>query len=196
MIPGPYSDILSGSLGTTVRIPGLMTGLGGPVGSSLVGGFPNMTTLGNVSGQLRSAPASPQTAQGRGRTMPRPTLNSSSKFLAQDRVGDFTKYLTSRWAAGLSYTAPVTLSLSGDLHAFPFIDGKLGLDDGGVKATGAAGATAAALTGKHGLDVFFADANGRQSGSEPARLLLFGATLVGRGVVIRRRMRGDATPKL
>jgi hypothetical protein len=103
--------------------------------------------------------------------------------------------------SGLSLGRCLLLYCSGDrLRATftrsRFIDGKFGLDDGGVKATGAPGGTAAALSGKHGLDLFFADANVRQSGFEAARLLLFGATLVGLGAVVRRRMRGDATPKV
>lgn len=69
---------------------------------------------------------------------------------------------------------------------------KVGLDDGRIKAIGAPVGTAVALRGTHRLDLFFGDAQIHQSGAEPAWLLLFGAMLVGLGVVVRRRMRGAA----
>jgi hypothetical protein len=65
-------------------------------------------------------------------------------------------------------------------------------DDGGIKAMGAPVGTGGALTGTHRFDVFFADAWVRQSWTEPAPLLLFGGTLVGLGLIVRRRMRGAA----
>jgi hypothetical protein len=194
-IRGTYTDIVGGSLGTTGPIPESATGLGGPLGS--IGGFPNVTTLENIF--WSTALGTGVTAHGsrtRADNATRSTLNSSSKFFAQGQVGDFTTYVVTQWAGAFSSTAPVVFSLSGHDHALLFIDGKLGRDDGGVKAIGAPIATAAAFTGEHGLDLFVADAHARQSGPEPARLLLFGATLVGLGAVVRRRMRGAPTPSV
>lgn len=196
-ITGTYTDILSGSLGTTGPITGLVTGLGSSRGSSL-GSGPNVTTLGDNFWSTTLGTGI--TADGFGTRADNATgvtLNSSSNFFAQDQVGDFSKYRVTHWAAAFSTnTAPVIFSLSGDDHAFLFIDGKRGLDDGGVEAIGAPVATAFALAGKHRLDLFFADAHVRQSGPEPARLLLFGATLVGLGAIVRRRMRAAATPSV
>ena len=147
-ITGTYSNIVSGSLGTTGPITGLVTGLGEPRGSSLVGGLSN------------------------------------------------ARYLATHWAAAFSNAAPRMFLLSGDEQAFLFFDGELLLDDGGRKAPGAPVATAFALTRKHGLDLFFADVHVRQSGPEPARLLVFGVALVGLGALVRRRMHGAATPNV
>ena len=69
---------------------------------------------------------------------------------------------------------------------------KLGFDDGGIKAIGAPVGTAVALRGTHRLDLVFADAQIHQSRLEPAWLLLFGAMLVGLGLVVRHRMHGAA----
>ena len=185
----------SASLGTTGPLVGLMTGQGGPLGSSLAGEFPNVTTLGHYFW-----PATLGTrviANGFGTTADnatRLTLNVWSHLFAQGQVGDSTRYLATHWAAAFSNAAPRTFLPSGDDHAFLFGDGTLVLDDGGVKAIGAPVAIAFALTGKHGLDLFFADVHVRQSGPAPTKLLLFGAALVALGAVVRRRIPGAAKP--
>ena len=104
-----------------------------------------------------------------------------------------------------TYTAPVNSSLSADDHAFMFVDGKLGLDDGGTKPLGGDITTTFSVTGSHTLDLFFADVRVEKSGitfscegcadptstaPEPATLVLFGTTLVGIGAVIRRHLKG------
>jgi hypothetical protein len=104
-----------------------------------------------------------------------------------------------------TYTAPVNFSLSADDHAFLFVDGKLVLDDGGIKPLGGGITTTFSVTGSHTLDLFFADVRVEKSGitfscegcadptstaPEPATLVLFGTTLVGIGTVIRRHLKG------
>lgn len=196
-ITGTYSNIGSGSLGTTGPITGLVTGLGEPLGSSLVGGVSNVTTL--RSNFWSTTLGTGVTAGGFGTRADNAsslTPHSSSNVFAQGQVGDSTRYLDTHWAAAFSNAAPRMFLLSGDEQAFLFFDGELLLDDGGLKAPGAPVATAFALTRKHGLDLFFADVHVRQSGPEPARLLVFGVALVGLGALVRRRMRGAATPNV
>jgi hypothetical protein len=102
-------------------------------------------------------------------------------------------------------TAPVSFSLAADDHAFLYVDGKLVLDDGGIKPIDAGITTTFSITGSHTLDLFFADVRVEKSGitfscegcadptstaPEPATLVLFGTTLVGIGAVIRRHLKG------
>jgi hypothetical protein len=197
-ITGSYTDIASASLGTTGPLIGLVTGQGGPFGSSLAGGFPNVTALGhNFWPATLGTGVIADSFGTRADNATRLTLNVWSHLFAQGHVSDSTRYLATHRAAAFSNPAPRTFLPSGDDHPFLFSDGTLGLDDGGVKAIAAPVAMAFALTGQHELDLldlFFADVHVRQAGPAPSKLLLFGAALVGLGAVVRRRMRGAANP--
>lgn len=209
-ITGTYTDIAFGSAGTGGPILGLQTGLVGPIGSGLVGGFPNTATLGN--NYWSTTLGTGVTADGFGTRVDNAAglnLSFGSDFFPSGSVdGDASKYLAVHWTASFSNAAPVTFSLQADDHAFLFIDGLLVLDDGGIKGIADTGPvnTLYTLTGNHTLDLFFADVHVVQSGinfscdgcadptsavPEPATLVLFGTTLVGLGSVLRRRLKGD-----
>jgi PEP-CTERM motif len=181
----------------------------GPIGSSLIAGFPPTGTLGNNFWLIGSPGV---TADGFGTRVDNAaglTLNFPTNFFGQGQVDDSTKYLAAHWTAAFSNSAPVTFSLAADDHAFLYVDGKLVLDAGGIKSVGDAPppATFSAI-GNHTLDLFFADVHVSGSGlifscagcssvedptstaPEPATLVLFGTTLVSLGVVLRRRMKG------
>ena len=207
-ISGTYTDIAFGSAGTGGAIvdavqPGLV---GGP-GSSLVNGFPSTGTLGNNFWSI--AQGTGISADGFGTRVDNAsglTLSFPTNFFASGQANDATQYLAVHWTAAFSNTAPVNFSLAADDHAFLYVDGKLVLDDGGIKEIGAGFVTTAfAVTGNHTLDLFFADVHVEQSGltfscdgctdsastaPEPATLVLFGTTLVGLGAVIRRHLKG------
>jgi hypothetical protein len=96
-IKDTYTDIASASLGTTGPLIGLVTGQGGPLGSSLAG-LPNVTTLWNnfwsaTLGTGVTADGFRTTADKAGSLTP----NSSSNVFAQGQVGDSTKYLATHW---------------------------------------------------------------------------------------------------
>ena len=203
-ISGTYTDIAFGSAGTGGPVLGLQTGL---VGSSLVNGFP--TGINNFWSVAQGSGISPdgfgtRVDNATGLTLP---AGFATNFFAQGQPNDATKYLAVHWTAAFSNTAPVNFSLAADDHAFLYVDGKLVLDDGGIKSIGAGFVTTAfAVTGNHTLDLFFADVHVEQSGltfscagcvddptstaPEPATLVLFGTTLVGLGAVIRRHLKG------
>ena len=208
-ISGTYTDVAFGSAGTGGPVLGFQAGLVGAIGSSLSGGFPPTGSLGNNFWLVGSPGV---TADGFGTRVDNATgltlpAGFATNFFAQGQANDATKYLAVHWTAAFSNTLPVTFSLSADDHAFLYVDGKLVLDDGGIKGISFGSvATAFSVTGNHTLDLFFADVHAVQSAltfscagcvddststaPEPATLVLFGTTLVGLGAVIRRQLKG------
>jgi fibro-slime domain-containing protein len=204
-ISGTYTDIAFGSAGTGGAIVDtVQTGL---VGSNLVNGFPSTGTLGNNFWSIAQGTGiSPDGFGTRVDNASGLTLNFPTNFFASGQADDATKYLAVHWTAAFSNTTTVNFSLSADDHAFLYVDGKLVLDDGGIKGIGNGHVTTAfSVTGDHTLDLFFADVHVVQSGltfscdgcvdststaPEPATLVLFGTTLVGLGAVIRRHLKG------
>jgi hypothetical protein len=178
------------------------------MGSSLIAGFPPTGTLGKNFRLVGSAGVTANDFGTRVDNAAGLTLNFPTSFFAQGQVNDSTKYLATHWTAAFSHSAPVTFSLAAGDHAFLYVDGKLVLDDGGLKGIDAGPVTTAfSVTGKHTLGLFFSDVHVELSGitfscegcldptstapaPEPVTLVLFGTTLVGLGVVLRRRMKG------
>ena len=208
-ISGTYTDIAFGSAGTGGAIvDAVQPGLVGGLGSSLVNGFPSTGTLGNNFWSI--AQGTGISADGFGTRVDNAsglTLNFPTNFFASGQTDDATKYLAVHWTAAFSNTTTVNFSLAADDHAFLYVDGKLVLDDGGIKGISFGSvATAFSVTGNHTLDLFFADVHAVQSAltfscagcvddststaPEPATLVLFGTTLVGLGAVIRRQLKG------
>jgi hypothetical protein len=201
-ISGTYTDIAFGSAGTGGQGVGLQPGLVGP---NLVNGFPT-GTLGNNFWSVSQG--SGISADGVGTRVDNAsglTLSFPINFFASGQADDATKYLAVHWTAAFSNTAPVSFSLAADDHAFLYVDGKLVLDDGGIKPIDAGITTTFSITGSHTLDLFFADVHVDKSGitfscegcadptstaPEPGTLVLFGTTLVGIGAVIRRHLKG------
>jgi len=173
------TDILAGQHSPTGPTTGLVRGLGGSLGSSLADGFPHVVAFGNnlwsLPGVIVDGVAT------RADNASRLTLNT-------------TRYLAAHWAAASSGVAPVTFSLAADVHSSLSIDGNLVFDRGDVKAISPSVLTALASTGQHRQSgIAFWCPGCLDAGStapEPAGLLLFGAALVGIGLLIRRRTRG------
>jgi fibro-slime domain-containing protein len=229
-ITGEYFDVLNNATtpGVNGAITGLSLGLVGPIGSPLVppvGGFPNFapnnfwsTTLGtNVSADLGVGVANGlnggslhvDNAAGVG-------LSFGGDFFA-GAVGttpggnDNSLYRAVHWTSLFSAPGSVSFSLGADDHAWLFIDGKLAVDNGGVKPVGVVSTSGplALGAGDHTLDLFFADVHTSQSAinfscdgcadpaavPEPATLLLFGTTMVGIGSVLRNRLKGRKAPE-
>jgi fibro-slime domain-containing protein len=227
-ITGEYFDVLNSATtpGVNGAITGLNLGLVGPIGSPLVGGFPNFaannfwsTTLGtNVSADLGVGPATGpnggslhvDNAAGVG-------LSFANDFFA-GAVGttpggnDSSLYRAVHWTSLFSAPGAVTFTVGADDHAWLFIDGKLAVDNGGVKPVGVTSTSGplALGAGNHTLDLFFADVHIFQSAinfscdgcedptssvPEPATLLLFGTTMVGIGSVLRNRLKGRKAPE-
>ena len=214
-ISGTYTDIAFGSAGTGGAIVDtVQPGLVGAPGSSLVNGFPSTGSLGNNFWSVAQGTGiSPDVGFGtRVDNASGLTLNFPTNFFASGQTDDATKYLAVHWTAAFSNTTTVNFSLAADDHAFLYVDGKLVLDDGGIKRIiNGLATTAFSVTGNHTLDLFFADVQVSQSGitfscdgcvdststapdpttaPEPTTLVLFGTSLVGLGAVIRRQLKG------
>src|SRR6266851_5538792 len=161
-ISGTYTDIAFGSAGTGGAILGSQPGL---VGSSLVNGFPTGILGNNFWSVAQGSGISPDAFGTRVDNASGLTLSFPTNFFASAQANDATQYLAVHWTAAFSNTAPVNFSLAADDHAFLYVDGKLVLDDGGIKGIGAGFVTTAfAVTGDHTLDLFFADVHVVQSG--------------------------------
>ena len=191
-IKGTNPDIASASLGTTGPLIGLVTGPVSSFGSSLAG-FLSVTTLwNNIWSATLARGVTADAFRTTADTVTSLTPNSSSNVIAQGQVGDCAKYLAPHWTAACSNAAPRIFWLSGEDRAFLFIEGDLVLDNGNSKSAGAPATTAFALTPKLRSDLSFAGGHLRQSGSESARLPIFGVVLARTGALVRRRMREAA----
>ena len=141
-------------------------------------------------------------------------LNSAgSDFFATGQTTitrNSTLYRSVHWSGLFSAPGGASFSIRSDDHAFLFVDGKLEVDAGGIKALsqGVFSGLLPASPGNHQFDLFFADVFSRDSGllvsctgcedpisavPEPTSLLLFGTTLAGLGTVVRRKFRRQNT---
>lgn len=206
-------DVQGGIDGGTVT--GLVTDTLGPNGQPVVSAFG--ATYGGGSGPITDFNAGTGEIQwwtptgSNGVTLEKTQtdalpLNHDANFFADSQTDNSTDYRAVHWTG--TFVAPssgtINLFLTADDDAFAYVDGKLVLDNGGVKALNLSTPESeidGLSAGTHTFDLFFADRHEVQAGidfradvnftpavPEPGALsLLIAPAIVGAGF-LRRRM--------